>query len=67
MNKANNYDYLVNKKVRKKSDKPFKSTLKINTIKEVILHPFDLTVAFTFNEDDSIVKMEVCEVINDDK
>ena len=45
----------VGTQVKKISGKPFKSTLKINTIKSIITHPQINRPAYTFFEDDSIV------------
>ena len=47
-------------KVKKKSGKPFKSGLKINTVKDVVKHPILGTEAFSFEEDDSIVEIKIC-------
>lgn len=54
-------------KVKKKSGKPFKSGLKINTIKGEVMNtqcPL-LKAAYTFYEDDSVVNQELCEVVED--
>jgi len=59
----------IGKKVIKdKSGKPFKSGLKVNTVKSVIDHP-ELShdkpiLAYTFFEDDSYVECRRCEVVN---
>lgn len=55
----------IGKKVRKGSDKPFKSRQKINTVKGVIDHPVLHIPAFTFEEDDSVVEVKRCEVVID--
>lgn len=55
----------IGKKVKKKSGKPFKSRLKENTVKGLIIHPHFTSrpvIAYTFQEDDSFVSMEQCEV-----
>lgn len=52
----------IGKKVRKKSGKPFKSKLKVNTVKAVIVHPYLGRDAFVFEEDDSYVTAELCEL-----
>ena len=45
--------------------KPFKSGLKINTIKSVITHPqLPNELAYTFEEDDSYVECRRCEILN---
>ncbi len=41
---------------------PFKSTFKINKIKDVIEHPIRKVPAFTFLEDDSYVACEGCRI-----
>lgn len=47
---------LIGKKVFKPSGKPFKSGLKINTVKAITSHPILNIPAFTFEEDDSLVE-----------
>jgi hypothetical protein len=54
-------------KVVKLSGKPFKSGQRINTVKEVVKHPYkndivtgELVDAYTFYEDDSIVEASIC-------
>lgn len=53
---------LINQKVQKISGKPFKSTLKINTVKGVVINQQDPKnrLAFIFYEDDSIVNTDKC-------
>lgn len=64
----NFYRQYIGFKVRKKpandnsTSKPFKSTFKINTIKNVIEHPTRKTPAFIFNEDDTYVSCEGCRI-----
>lgn len=54
------------KKAVKLSGKPFKSTLKENTIKDIIDHPaLEGKKAYVFYEDDSFVRVEQCKVILD--
>lgn len=59
----------IGKKVAKsvfrigKNPKPFKSGLRENTVKEITECPFTGKVAYTFVEDDSIVRAEICEVV----
>ncbi len=56
----------IGKKVYKpKSGKPFKSGLKINTVKGVINHPILNIPAYTFEEDDSYVECRRCVVVNE--
>lgn len=59
-----NLDKHLGKKVKKKSNKPFKSKLKINTVKDVISHPkLPGKYAYTFKEDDSYVSVVMCEIV----
>ena len=58
------YKENIGKRVKKKSDRPFKSTFYINTIKDVVNHPILNIPAYTFNEDISYVECRRCEVIN---
>lgn len=55
-------DYIefINKKVIKKSGKPFKSQFKVNIVKDIINHPILNIPAFTFYEDDSYVDCRSC-------
>jgi len=56
----------INKKVIKKSGKPFKSGSKCNTIKGIIDHPYRKDKkAFIFYEDDSCVSIENCDIIKE--
>ena len=63
-------DNLIGKKVSKsifrqgKTPKPFKSGNKVNTIKAIVVCPYSGKVAYSFEEDDSIVRAEICEVLN---
>ena len=57
------YSGYIGKKVHKpKSDRPFKSGFKINTVKGVIEHPILGIPAYTFEEDDSYVECRRCAV-----
>lgn len=51
-------------KVRKKSGKPFKSMLKVNTAIGTIKNENDPNKkdAFIFKEDDSVVNVDMCEL-----
>jgi len=63
-------EYLPNigKRVRKhKSNKPFKSTFWINTVKGVIVHPIINRPAYTFEEDDTYVECGRCQVVPDNQ
>lgn len=52
---------MIGNKVRNKSFKPFKSGLKIHTVKGIIEHPELWGVeAYTFEEDDSYVRVSMC-------
>lgn len=69
--KNKNITSSIGKKVKKLSGKPFKSHLKVNTIKgidymEVPSKDKKSTVkriCYTFEEDDSMVSIEMCEVM----
>lgn len=51
-------------KVRKISGKPFKSTLKVNTVKSEVDHPFlPGKRGYIFEEDDSVVRVSYCEEV----
>lgn len=56
---------MIGKKVEKRSGKPFKSTLKINTVKGTKINEQDpkRRMAYTFEEDDSVVNVELCQEI----
>lgn len=56
------YKKNIGKKVYKEK-KPFKSGLRVNTVKDVIIHPQLKIPAYTFIEDDSYVECRRCEVI----
>lgn len=68
-----NYNNWIGKKVWKKGQiknqehnpKPFKSGLKINTVKGIINHPYLNVPAFTFEEDDSYVACATCLLVDD--
>jgi hypothetical protein len=57
-----NYADNIGKKVTK-DKKPFKSGLRINTVKDVIEHPILKIPAYTFVEDDSYVECRRCKVL----
>lgn len=57
---------VIGKRIEKKSGKPFKSRLKINTVKGIAPHPvFPDRQAFTFEEDDSLVLVSMCQLANE--
>ncbi len=58
------FDSYVGKIVRKKSNKPFKSGLKENTVKALIEHPITKRPAFTFVEDETYVECRMCTKVN---
>jgi hypothetical protein len=49
--------------VEKISGKPFKSTFKKNTVKDVTINPHTGKLAYTFIEDDSIVDAMMCREV----
>lgn len=60
------YASFIGKKVRKKSrgePKPFKSGNKVNTVTNIVEHPYLKIPAFTFAEDDSVVECRRCEAV----
>jgi hypothetical protein len=64
----NNYNDWVGKQIVKRSKKPFKSTLKIGTVKSLDINPNTNKQAFSFLEDDSLVDCQQCkllEVVNE--
>jgi len=50
-----------------KSGKPFKSGLKVNTVKGVINHPILNIPAYTFEEDDSYVECRRCKILSEEE
>ena len=52
-------------KVKKKSGKPFLSGLKINTVKDITINPYDPKhrLAYSFLEDNSVVNCNICEEV----
>jgi hypothetical protein len=54
------YRSLIGKKVEKVSGKPFKSTYKLNTVKDVFKHPETGYLCFTFEQDESYVECFRC-------
>ena len=53
----------IGKRVRKVSNRPFKSRHKINTIKGVVNHPILFIPAYSFEEDKSIVECRRCIIM----
>lgn len=56
----------IGDKVTKKSRKPFKSSLKVNTIKGYQMHPTTNKICYTFDEDDSYVEAFRCMLKDND-
>jgi hypothetical protein len=57
----------IGKRVSKdKSDKPFKSGQKINTVRGLTIHPFLEVPAYTFIEDDSYVECRRCKIVDEE-
>lgn len=58
------YKKYIGQKVEKTSHRPFKSQLRKNTVKEVVRHPYlKERFAFTFEEDDSVVEISKCRLV----
>lgn len=52
--------YVPGTKVKKTSDRPFKSQLRVNTIKYVTTHEETGLPGYKFEEDDSVVECRRC-------
>lgn len=64
MDISTQFENLIGKKVCKPlSGKPFKSGLKVNTVKGIVNHPVLNIPAFTFVEDESYVECRRCEEV----
>ena len=65
------YKEWIGKKVKKISNKPFKSSLKVNTVRDIGLHLELCRVkgypvhCFVFEEDNSYVACGSCELVNE--
>jgi hypothetical protein len=57
------FSEFIGKQVCKRSNKPFKSGEKINTIRGIVQHIQTPNLAFTFEEDDSSVECCRCVVL----
>ncbi len=55
----------IGKRVAKKSNRPFQSGSKINTVKGVTVNPHTSKTAFSFEEDESVVDAHICSVVDD--
>jgi hypothetical protein len=64
---TSSYENFINEKVCKKSGKPFKSTFKTNTVKDLVICPYTRLPAFTFLEDSSIVDCRRCLLVDKSK
>lgn len=56
----------VGKRVVKKSNRPFQSGDKVNTVAGVTTNPHTGKVAFSFKEDESVVDAFICRVVGDE-
>jgi len=56
---------VIGKKVTKKSNKPFKSGEKVNTVRGFCVHPKLHTLCLTFEEDDTYVEANRCRFFSD--
>jgi len=65
MNTIQKYESWIGSTVSKVSGRPFKSGLKVNTVKGVTDHNVLHIPAFTFFEDDSIVECRRCYLHKD--
>lgn len=54
------YQHLIGHQVYKRSNKPFKSGNKVNTVKSITVHTETARLGFTFEEDDSVVECWRC-------
>lgn len=52
----------IGQPVLKDSGKPFKSRLKINTVKGYMIHPITGHECYLFKEDDSYVEQKQCSI-----
>ena len=55
--------------VKKKSGKPFKSGKKVNSVKGIVINENDPQKrnAYIFYDDDSVVNIDICEIITKNK
>jgi hypothetical protein len=55
--------------VKKKSGKPFKSGKKVNSVKGIVTNENDPQKrnAYIFYDDDSVVNIDICEIITKNK
>lgn len=55
--------YLIGTQVVKRSNKPFKSSKKVNTVRGIVKNPQTNRFAFIFEEDDSNVECWKCKTV----
>ena len=55
--------FIVGDRVSKISGKPFKSKLKVNTVKAIIMNDFTHKEGLAFVEDDSVVDAYQCQIV----
>lgn len=60
------YFQWIGKVVRKKSNKPFKSGLKLATVVGIGINEHIGKEAFTFKEDNSMVNCDICRLVDDE-
>ena len=55
--------------IKKKSGKPFKSGKKVNSVKGIVTNENDPQKrnAYIFDDDDSVVNTDICEIITKNK
>ena len=58
--------FMIGKRIRKCSGKPFKSKLKAATVVDIIEHPQTQRPAFLLKEDGTIVAAIQCELYSDE-
>jgi hypothetical protein len=51
---------MIGSRVRKRSNKPFKSTTKVNRVKSIVIHEQSGLFGFKFEDDDSVVECWRC-------
>ena len=59
------YHPYIGKKVRKVSNRPFKSRFKTNTVKGIMIHPELEILCFVFEEDESFVECRRCNLMDE--
>lgn len=64
--KVDQAESYIGKRVVKKSNRPFQSGNKVNTVAGVTTNPHTDKVAFSFEEDPSVVDAFICRVVSDE-